>query len=205
MSQTYSTAGPGDKPRPLRSLLGVWVVLTARGGRIRLDFGTNAPYADEWEFVPALLGKEPVGPWLWAAAQRAPPAPAATVYLALFQLTHDFRPDVAADRDALGARPRPDAARGPAARPAALGRRFFPVSLLHVGHWENFLIGYQIRFTLFLVFASGLVAVCRCGPCAKPPFRSGVLGGVLLILMALTGWADLVSSFRLRRGLPTWR
>ena len=36
---------------------------------------------------------------------------------------------------------------------------FFPISLLHVGHWENYLLGYQIRFTLFLVFASGLVAV----------------------------------------------
>ena len=32
---------------------------------------------------------------------------------------------------------------------------FFPVSLLHLGHWENFILGYQICFALFTVLVTG--------------------------------------------------
>jgi hypothetical protein len=39
--------------------------------------------------------------------------------------------------------------RRPAPRPPDWADAFFPVSLLHLGHWENFIMGYQICFALF--------------------------------------------------------
>ena len=53
--------------------------------------GTNAPYADEWEFVPALVGAEPALPWLWQQHNEHRMVLPRAVYLLLFKLTHDFR------------------------------------------------------------------------------------------------------------------
>ena len=49
---------------------------------------------------------------------------------------------------------------------------FFPISLLHLGHWENFLLGYQLCFALHLLFATGLRRGCTRRS-AKTAFRSG--------------------------------
>ena len=67
---------------------------------------------------------------------------------------------------------------------------FFPVSLLHIGHWENFVMGYQICFALFAVLATGL-AVVALRTTRESAFRSGVAAGVLLMLLALTGGSGL--------------
>jgi hypothetical protein len=63
---------------------------------------------------------------------------------------------------------------------------FFPVTLLHVGHWENFIMGYQICFALFCCLVSALAAVAIQTK-RETAFRSGLLAGLLLILIAMTG------------------
>jgi hypothetical protein len=69
---------------------------------------------------------------------------------------------------------------------------FFPVSLLHVGHWENFIMGYQLCFALYTVLATGLVVVALRATRASA-FRSGVRAGVLVLVLALCGGSGLAA------------
>ncbi|HJZ54582.1 MAG TPA: hypothetical protein VKE74_06465, partial [Gemmataceae bacterium] len=61
MSQHYNQPAPATSHATTRGealtrwlLLVVWAALTAAALGFVLTFGTNVPYADEWEFVPAL-------------------------------------------------------------------------------------------------------------------------------------------------------
>jgi hypothetical protein len=67
---------------------------------------------------------------------------------------------------------------------------FFPISLLNLGHWENFLLGYQLCFALHLLFTTGLV-VTALRARRETAFRSGVQGGILLLLAALSSGSGL--------------
>jgi hypothetical protein len=169
----------------------VWAALTAGAVGFVLAFGSNAPYADEWEFVPALLGREPAGPWLWAQHnEHRLPLPRA-VYLALFWLTHDFRAGMLLQVAmlsalSLGLMTLAARLRGRPAWPDA----FFPVSLLHLGHWENLIMGYQLCFALFTVLVTGLVVVALRAT-RERAFRSGAAAGVLTLLLVLTGGSGL--------------
>ena len=113
------------------------------------------------------------------------------IYLAEFRLTHDFRANMLVEVAMLAA-----LALGLMRLAAQLRGRsdwpdlFFPISLLHLGHWENWLLGYQICFALFIVFVTGLVVV-SIRTTRETAFRSGLLGGVLLLLAALTGGSGL--------------
>lgn len=195
MTQTYTPPAPATSAtwRSLRrALVVVWAVLTLGAFGFVAVIGTNAPYADEWEFVPALLGDEPAGPWLWQQHNEHRMVMPRAVYLALFKLTRDFRAGMVLQVAMLSAlalflmhladqlRTRPHWADA-----------FFPVSLLHIGHWENFVMGYQICFVLFAVLATGLVVVALRTTKANA-FRSGVTAGVLALLLALTGGSGLV-------------
>jgi len=194
MSETYTPPAPAtsatlSSARPL--LLGAWALLTCGALAFVALIGTNAPYADEWEFVPALLGHEPAGPWLWQQHnEHRMPLPRA-VALAYFRLTHDFRAGMLLQVLTLSA-----LALGLMRLAARLrgaphwADAFFPVSLLHIGHWENFVMGYQICFILFCALATGL-AVVALRTTTQNAARSGVLAGVLLMLLALTGGSGL--------------
>lgn len=195
MTQTYTPTAPATSAtfRSLRrALVAVWAVFAAGAVAFVAVIGTNAPYADEWEFVPALLGEEPALPWLWQQHnEHRLPLPRA-VYLTLFALTHDFRAGMLLQVALLAALALylmqvADRLRGKPHWADA----FFPVSLLHVGHWENFIMGYQICFVLFAVLATGLAVVALRITRANA-FRSGVTAGVLLMLLALTGGSGLV-------------
>ena len=186
MSQTYSLADPATRRVAFLVVL-TWAVLTGIALSFVTIFGFNLPYADEWEFVPAPLGKEPVAAWLWSQHNEHRLPLSRAIYYTLFRLTHDFRTGMfvqvillstlalALLRLAARVRGRAD-----------WTDLFFPVSLLHLGHWENFLMGYQICYVFFscLVTILGLVAMRTQRETA---YRSGVVVGVLLILIALTG------------------
>lgn len=191
MSQTYSPPGPATSRVPIL-LLAAWGLMTLAAVALVFTCAPNAPAEEEWGFVGVLLEKEPVGPWIWAQHDLDRLPLARLLYYAEFRLTRDFRACMLLQiamvsalclglmRLAANLRGRPDWA-----------DLFFPISLLHVGHWENYLLGYQIRFVLFLVLASGLIAI-GLRTRRETAFRSGVLGGAMLIVVALTGKAGLV-------------
>ena len=63
---------------------------------------------------------------------------------------------------------------------------FFPVSLLNLGHWENFIMGYQLFFVLFTVLEAALIVVA-VRTTRDTAFRSGLTAGMLLWLVMTTG------------------
>jgi hypothetical protein len=187
MSQTYSQSPPPTRRVFILLTLVVWVAMTLVALGFVLVFGSNAPYADEWEFVPALLGKDPLSSWLWTQHNEHRLPLSRAIYYTLFQITHDFRTGMFLQVAMLSV-----LALGLMRLAAHLRGRsdwvdvFFPVALLHVGHWENFVMGYQLCFALFCCLVSGL-AVVALQTRRETAFRSGALAGVLLLLIALTG------------------
>jgi hypothetical protein len=165
----------------------VWAVMTLAALSFVFVFGSNAPYADEWEFIPALLDQEPLPSWLWAQHNEHRLPLSRAIYYILFQLTHDFRAGMYLQIAMLSA-----LALGLMGFSAHLRGRsdwvdaFFPVSLLHVGHWENFVMGYQLCFALFCCLVS-LLAVVAFQAKRETAFRSGLWAVLLLSLTALTG------------------
>ena len=140
----------------------VWLTLAALG--FVATFGHDFPWADEWEFVPALYDREPVGPWLWRQHnEHRLPLPR-LVYWSLFHLTHDFRAGMVLQVLLLS---------GLSRRLMLLARRergqaswadvLFPTLLLHWGHAENFLMGYQLCFVLVTVLSVELFVAARSG------------------------------------------
>jgi hypothetical protein len=190
MSQTYSP--PARATRLTRFILLVgWAAFTLVALSFVGVFGSNAPYADEWEFVPALLGKEPALPWLWEQHnEHRMPLPRAVV-LGYFRLTHDFRTGMylqvlMMSGLALWLMRLAEALRGAPHWADA----FFPISLLHLGHWENFLMGYQVCFALVCVLATA-VGVVALRTTRENAGRMGVAAGVLAWLLCLTNGSGM--------------
>ncbi|MDB5308852.1 MAG: hypothetical protein JWO38_3054 [Gemmataceae bacterium] len=202
MSQEYPPPPPSTSQTPSSQLVGergirlilltAWAALTAAALGFVFYLGTNSPSADEWEFVPAVTGHDPLGPWLWAQHnEHRLPLPR-LVYFALFRLTHDFRAGMVlqvAMLSGLGLWLMNLAARF-RGRPH-WADVFFPISLLHVGHWENYLIGYQICFALLIVLVTAL-GVVALRTTAETAFRSGVIAGALTVLLVLCGGSGVV-------------
>lgn len=194
MTQTYIPPAPATSATS--SSLGwaptaVWATTTLLALAFVALIGTNAPYADEWEFVPALVGDEPALPWLWQQHnEHRMPLPRAIV-LVLFKLTHDFRAGMFLQIALLSALALYLIRLAARLRGSAhWSDCFFPISLLHIGHWENFVMGYQVCFVLFAVLATAL-AVVALRTTRDNAFRSGATVGALLMLLALTGGSGL--------------
>jgi hypothetical protein len=198
MSETYApppppTSAAPNAPRgvvPL-ALLALWALFALMALAFVAGIGTNAPYADEWDFVPGLLNEEPLGPWLWVQHnEHRLPLPR-LVWYALFQLVPDFRAGMFVQVALLSALAFALMRFAAQLRGAPhIADAFFPVSLLHIGHWENFVMGYQLCFALFALFATGLIAVAlRIAPANR--YRLGAVAALLLLLLALTHGAGI--------------
>src|SRR5262245_23220343 len=167
MPQTYGPAG-GPTTRTGRLLFAVWAGLTLVTAGFILRFGHDAPWAVEWEFVPALVGDEPAIPWLWTQHNEHRLPLHRLVYLGLFHLTLDFRTGMLVQVAVLsglawGLMRVSATLRG---RPA-WADAFFPLALLHPGHAENWLMGYQLCFALSAAFACGIAVVAARTPPAS--------------------------------------
>jgi len=183
----------------------VWVALTLAALGFVAAFGHDFPWADEWEFVPALLGAEPVGPWLWTQHnEHRLPLPRA-VYWLLFRLTHDFRAGMVLQVALLA---------GASLRLMRVARRergharwtdaLFPALLLHWGHAENFLMGYQICFALVAVLTVELFLAARGGHGWRVLPQTALLalcgGAGLVFVPLLMAWRLAAGSWAERVG-----
>ena len=90
LDQGYSS--DPDATRRLRQKLnGICALLALSQFVFVAVFTFNQPWADEWEFIPALCGEQPIAEYLWAQHnEHRMPLPRG-VWLLLFRLTHDFR------------------------------------------------------------------------------------------------------------------
>jgi hypothetical protein len=159
-----------------------------------LAFTHNQPWNDEWEFIPTLCGHESVTKYLWAQHnEHRMPLPRG-LWLALFERTHDFRTgsilQVALNTALAFACIRwAGALRG---RPSWCDL-FFPLSLLHLGHAENLLMGYQICFSLACLGVVGLARLAMRAT-VENRLRTALLASLLSAMLAVCGGFGAVFS-----------
>ena len=163
-----------------------------RGGCTRFHLTGKRPGRGRWQFVGILLEKSPRDPWIRAQhdLDRLPLDP--TLYYAESPADcADCRRGMSWNGNGLGPLPWASCVWRPTCAAGTTGPTFsFPISLLTsvIGDY-----GSATRFVFVSFSCSRPVSLLLpAEPRPKARFRSGVLGGVLLILMALTGWADLV-------------
>lgn len=191
MSQGYRPT-PHPTRRTGQILLALWVILTLSQLAFVLGYGHNQPWADEWEFVPTLTGHEPVGPFfLQPHNEHRLPLPR-SIYIVLWELTHDFRAGMVIQVGLLSTM----AYRGMRLAEWRRGRphwadAFFPLTLLHVGHCENLLMGYQLCFVLASALAFGVLELAvRATPENGP--RTAVLAALASLALALSGGFGII-------------
>ncbi len=129
-----------------------------------------------------------------ATAQRAQLAAPAIDFLSLFDISRTTSAPGCCfqSRDAFAARVFPDEVRRAPARGKPHWADAF-LSRLDAAHralGKPFIMGYQICFALFTVLVVALVIVAL-RITRENAFRSGVIAGILLVLIALTGGSGL--------------
>lgn len=134
---------------------GTWLAMSAAAYAYVLTFATPVFIGDEWDLVSGLTYSEPYFPWLWAQHnEHRLPLPKLAYNVLLNLSGFDARTGGLATVTILSA--------------LALGliltaRRlrgsieyadaFFPVLLLNWGHFEDFLMGFQLSFALSIGLA----------------------------------------------------
>jgi hypothetical protein len=158
-------------------------------------YGTNVAYWDEWDLAPVLSGSDPVtAQWLWAQHNEHRIALPKLIFLGMSQLMPANYRKVILYTDVL-------LLAGCAAALVSVARRlrgqahwadaFFPLALLHWGHWENLLIAFQVDFVVSTALACVfllLVARRARGP-SGPTWLFGLGCVVALPLCGANGMA----------------
>lgn len=191
-----------DDRRAWRVVLVGWAVLSAAAVGFVAKFGVDGPLSDEWVLLAPLVGERPVLPWLWEPHnEHRYPLPR-LVWLTLHRLTNfDFRAGAFASVAVVSA-----AGLGLATTARKLRGRaraadvLLPALLLHFGHWENWLIGYQLAFALAVGLAAAAVGLLAT---AGDPPRPGRLlaAGLAVALLGPCGAAGVVLALPLAAGV----
>ncbi len=155
-------------------------------------WGYNIGLAEDWFMVPAMTGNEPdLAAWLWSQNNEHRLPVQRLIYLGLLWLTEDFRSGMVFSQLLLAGLGLALAWAAARARGRARWRdALFPLALLHLGHWENLIWGWQIQFVWSTVLA-GLVLVLVARP--EPlDLRAGLAASLLLVLLPLSGANGIV-------------
>lgn len=197
-----------------------WSAMAAADGWLITRAGPTVPFSDEWELVPVFAGREPVTPaWLWSLHNEHRLPLTRLILVALFRLTGSFHAGMWLNLGLLAALAALmiGAARTVRGRSSLLDV-FFPLALLHFGHWENLLWNWQLGFVLAVTLTGGVlwVVVCRGNSLNGPavvsagislaflPLCGGnglVVGIPLVVWLAGCGFAGLVQTQKTRTGL----
>lgn len=188
------TSAATDERRARRTwwfVYGAWAVLSLQALIFVILYPHSGPIIDEWEFITAVTGEESFWPWLWKLHnEHRFPLPR-LIWLPLTQWTGDFRAGCYVSLVAvclftlqmirLAARMRGQ---------LHFADAFFPLTLLHVGHWENLRMGYQIVFMMNLVLAGWLLQIILTTS-RDNLLRRGVQGGIVTLLLLGCGAGGL--------------
>ena len=171
-------------------VLFTWLIMVTMALTGLVFYGKNVPLAEDWYLVPALTGHEPDLPqWLWSQNnEHRIPLPRLILLLAL-KISHgDFRAGMVLSVTTLGALA---LAMILVARSLRDGRTsytdaLFPVSLLHLGHWENLFWSWQFSFVLPTALTCVLLLILVR---TQIPFnrKTAVIAGICLISLPLCG------------------
>ena len=177
---------------PRLGIAGATLLLLAMAFTSVAMWGRNIGLAEDWFMVPAMTGNEPdLAAWLWSQNNEHRLPVQRLIYLGLLRLTGDFRSGMVFSQLLL-------AGLGLALAWAAARARgrprwrdaVFPLALLHLGHWENLVWGWQIQFVWSTVLAGCVLAlVARKGVLG---LRAGLAASLLLALLPLSGANGIV-------------
>ena len=175
---------------------GVWALMLAVVLACIARYAHDIPLAEDWNMVAALTGHEPnLARWLWQQNnEHRLPAPR-LVYLVLLEASGgDFRVGMVANTLIMAA---------VAAAMIRTARRlrgdrtsvtdaFFPLALLHLGHWENLVWGWQLQFVLSTALVCTLLLVVVRD--ASPPLAPGraLVAALALLVLPLCGANGLI-------------
>jgi hypothetical protein len=134
------------------------IVLLAVSLGCMLAYTRNIGIAEDWQMVRAMTGNEPdLAGWLWSQNNEHRLPVQRLIYLLVLKATGDFRSGMVLNQFMLAALAAAMAATAAELRGRADWRDVvFPLALLHLGHWENLLWGWQIQFVWSTVLA-GLI------------------------------------------------
>jgi hypothetical protein len=193
-SPAATHAAPSDR-WALVGVLALWAGMVGTAlGSIAI-YGRNVPFFDDWYMVPALVGKEGnLLEWLWTPAmEHRLPFPKG-IYLALLKVSGgDFRIGMLANVLMLGglclamllmAR----RLRGGETR---LADAFFPLVLLHMGHMQNIIWGWQIAFVVPTVLVCVWLLIIVGDRWLLSP-GVAVTAGLTLVLLPLSAAIGLI-------------
>ena len=159
-------------------------------------WGRDIPLAEDWVMVPPLTGHEShMLAWLWSQNNEHRLALPRLAYWLLLEAFPDFRSGMVLSQLLL------------AGLAAALARTawivrggrssyvdaFFPLALLHLGHWSNVMWGWQVNFVIAITLAG--IVLCAIARADGP--LSGARAGVAalgIVLLPLSGAIGLVLS-----------
>lgn len=187
MNTPAETAVPGRFARWF--VWGVWAAMTAAALGLVTGLGSRIPWLDDWVMVPALTGNQPDLPaWLWSQHNEHRVVLPRLILLSLYKLTDgDFRSGMVVNVLALAALAFAMVRTAAQVRGRAiLADAFFPIALLHWGHYYNLLWSWQVGFCLpAAVVGVVLLIVARHG--LRPTLGAGALAGVCLLMLPLFG------------------
>jgi hypothetical protein len=163
-------------------------------------YGHNVPLSEDWLLVPPLTGHErDLAGWLWEQNnEHRVPLPK-LVHLGLLELTGgDFRAGMVFNGLTLAALSwsMMHVARKLRGGVAAYADAFFPIALLHLGHWPNLIWSWQIQFVASIGLACALLVLAvGYRPAASLKYAS--VAGICLVGLPLTGASGLAFALPL--------
>jgi hypothetical protein len=180
----------GSDEWALTGILALWAGMVSVVIGCIAVYGRNVPLAEDWDMVPALIGQEPnLLEWLWAQNNEHRLPLQKAVYLVLLKASGgDFRIGMIANTLMLGGL---SLAMILTARRLRGGRTrvadaFFPLALLHLGHWENMVWGWQLQFVISTVLVCiWLLVIVRERLPLRP--KIAVTAGLTVMLLPLSG------------------
>jgi len=169
----------------------VWAILTVQALHFIVVYPSSGPVIDEWEFIPEVTGETPYWPFIWRLHnEHRFPVPR-MVWLPVTQAAQSFHTccyvsligvsllTLLMIQTAAQVRGR-----------LHFADAFFPISLLHLGHWENWRMGYQMVFMFHIVLAGILLRLIVLTRRDNLEVR-GVQAGVVTLLLVGCGAAGL--------------
>lgn len=170
---------------------GTWAAMFVVATAAVAIYGRNIPFAEDWFLVAPLTGNEPhLFRWAWAQnSEHLVPVPKLVLLLLLRLTGGDFRSGMLFNAVLLGllAGGMILVARHLRGGQIKATDAFFPLALLHLGHWDNLLWSWQLQFVLSTALTCVLlllVVTWREGPLT--PIAASA-AGFCLVLLPLSG------------------
>ncbi len=191
-------------------VLGIWLAMTISGLHLVAAHGSPVPYMDDYVIVDGLAGRGSDLRWLWAQHnEHRIPVPK-ILSIGAVGIAHDFRSPMYLQVGvlAIASLALILAARRIRGRTRAADA-FFPMLLLHWGHYENLLCAFQVAFVLPAAIVCGILAfVAGRSPIERRRSAPWIAAG--LFLLPLCGAVGLIQAIPIAlwaaiAGAVAWR